>query len=289
MDENLVLKVEKLNKKYKSGKGIFDIGFEVPKGAIVGIVGANGSGKSTLLSCIIGVKEKDNGKIAFKIDGKEYDEKNRKILNELGIVRCEQGFPEDFTAKTVSSIMKNVYRNWEQKKFAYILKACELDSGIKIQDYSTGMKSKLSIAVALSHNPKILVLDEATNGMDVMTCGFIKKLFFFFFEDGEHSIIFTSHKIGEVEKMADQIILMQTGRIIIDCSKDDMLQNYTVFQMLEGKFEKIDKNDVLKAYKEGFYINVLPKDARGFRKKYKVDKEITDLETIVEIMMRGEQ
>ena len=108
-------------------------------------------------------------------------------------------------------------------------------------------------------------------------------------EDGEHSIIFTSHKIGEVEKMADQIILMQTGRIIIDCSKDDMLQNYTVFQMLEGKFEKIDKNDVLKAYKEGFYINVLPKDARGFRKKYKVDKEITDLETIVEIMMRGEQ
>ena len=286
---NSILKVCDLDKKYKSGKGIENISFEVPKGTIVGIVGLNGAGKTTLLSTIIGFIEKDKGSIKYQFDKENPIFLQPAILNQIGIVMREQGFPEHFTAVTISKIMRHIYTCWNDKRFFTILSEFSINPIIKIKQYSTGMKSVLSLAIALSHHVSLLVLDEALEGLDVLARKKIRDYLFEFVESGEHSVLFTTHELGEVEKIADRILLIDKGKILLDLDKDELRYQYKVFKVTSKQYENIDISDLIYAKKEEFFISVLPKDTKGFVQKYDIELCWDSVDKIFEMILEGER
>lgn len=284
---NNILDVNGLTKTYKTGKGIKDISFNLEKGTILGIIGLNGAGKSTLISCLTGALKKEDGKINYSFeDGK--NKIDHATLNHLGVVGSDYGFPGHFSANTVNRVMKKGYTNWDSDKFFDILKILDLDTKLKAKKYSTGMKTKLAIAVALSHNAKILILDEATRGLDIKASSAIRKVLSKHVESGENSIIMTSHIMGEIERMSDTIMLIDEGQKTIHLNKDDLLYTHKIFEVTSGQMSTIDKADILKLRRDDYNTKIIAKDARFFEEKYGVESSNSGLESIIELLLEGE-
>lgn len=288
IDTNILI-VNKLCKKYKSGKGIEDITFNVAKGTMVGVVGLNGVGKTTLLSIIISAIEKDSGSIIYQFDKNEFTNLPADILNEVGIVMREQGFPDHFTASTINNIMKKVYRKWDSKNFFSMLSDFSLDAKKKINQYSAGMKSALSLAIALSHHARLLVLDEITEGLDILARNKVREYLFNFVEDGVGAVLFTTHELSELEKIADSIVLIHNGRTFINSSKDDFLYKYKLFKVTNKQFSQIDYEDIMYYKKEECFVTVLPKDIKMFVEKYSIESSWDSIEKIFEILLEEER
>jgi len=287
---NNLLTVNNLSKTYKSGRGVRDVSFELQGGTILGIIGLNGAGKTTLLSCLTGFMEWDTGNILYTLSGKTYDNINKapKILEDLGVLTTEYGFPPQFTAKTVNAIMSNIYQSWDKKKFFELLKELDLDPTVKVQKFSTGMKTKLGIAIALSHQAKILFLDEATNGLDVKASAKVREILYNHVADGENAIILTSHIMGEIERMSDAIMFIDDGNMKFNLNKDDLLHAYKAFAITAETLSKVDKQDVVKIKKDGYRIRVIAKEPKTFAKKYMLEPEVLPLDTIIEMFLEGE-
>jgi len=285
---NNLLTVNNLTKIYGSGRGVRNVSFELQKGRILGIVGLNGAGKTTLLSCLTGFMEWDSGDISYNFNNNMQDRVNGKVLEDLGIVASEYGFPSNFDIKTIAHIMNSVYKNWDNKRFNTIVKTLSLDPNLKIKNYSTGMKTAMAIAIALSHDAKILILDEATRGLDIKASAKVRDLLYDHVADGENSIILTSHIMGEIERMSDSILLIDNGDVIFNYDKDDLLYKYRVFQMVKQHFKKIDRNDVLKMKQDDFYVRLIAVDSRKFTEKYEVESKEVPIETIIELFLDGD-
>ena len=284
-----ILTVKKMSKIYKSGKGIRDFNFELKKGKILGIIGLNGAGKSTLISCIIGFLNPDKGELEYDFDGKKYATIKPELLDHLGIVSSEYGYPNHFTAKTVDRILKRSYTNWDSKKFFEILKHIDLDPKVRAGKYSTGMKTKLACAVALAHNSKILILDEATRGLDVKASARIRELLWEHVQSGENSIILTSHIMGEIERMSDSIMLIEDGNMVFTSEKDEIMQNNKMFQMRPDEYEKIAKSDIQRVRNEGIRgVYVIAHNADEFSKKYALEPMNATLDEVIIMLLEGE-
>ncbi|MCL2202863.1 MAG: ABC transporter ATP-binding protein [Defluviitaleaceae bacterium] len=283
-----VLTVRNLSKCYSTGKGIKNVSFELQKGTILGIIGLNGAGKTTLLSCLTGFLNWDAGDVKYSLSGKTYNKVQNEVLENLGIVSAEYGFPGHFNAKTVCSIMSNTYKKWDKARFYHVLEQLELDSKLKIVKFSTGMKTKLAIAIALSHNAKILVLDEATNGLDVKASAKVRELLHTHVADGENAIILTSHIMGEIERMSDAIMFIDDGNIRFNCNKDDLMHQYKVFPMTSKRLGEIDRKDLIRIKKGDHAVRVIAKDPKAFSEKYTIEPEVLPLDTIIEMFLEGE-
>lgn len=286
MNSNIILSVQKLNKKYISGAGIKNINFDIEAGTIVRIIGLNGAGKTTLFSCITDVEKKDSGNVLFQ--GEQIGNKGHEIFQDIGIVTSEQGYPEDFTADRISKIMRGVYKNWNNRIFKQILKDFEVNMKEKIGNYSTGMKSKLSIALSLSHEPKMLILDEPTNGLDVLARKHVCKYLYEFVQHNNNAILLSSHIITDIEKIADRIILIHQGEIILDCIKDDLLYKYGTYHITSKQFEDIDKALILRYKKQEMFTKILVENKNEVEKKYGIERDIISIESIVELFLEGE-
>lgn len=284
-----ILHISNLCKKYMSGKGIENINVELKKGMILGIVGLNGAGKTTLLSCITGCTNYDSGTIAYSFNDYREQKLRPEFLNEMGIVMREQGFPNHFNAIIINKIMKKVYKNWDEKMFFSILEEFLIDRKIKVKSFSTGMKSVLSFAVAISHHPQLLILDEIMDGLDVLARRKFRKYLFDFVEDTSKSVLFTTHEICELEKIADRLLLIDCGEIFLDLSKDDFLYRYKIFKMSNKQYSMIDKSDILYAKEEEYFVSILPFEAHMFKEKYKVDPMGNSLDKIFEILLEGKK
>ena len=287
---NNLLTVNNLSKVYKTGRGIRNISFELQGGTILGIIGLNGAGKTILLSCLTGFMEWNSGEVEYALNGMIYNNvnKNPKMLEDLGVVASEYGFPPYFNAKTVNTIMSNVYRNWDKAKFFDLLKQLDLDPTVKVRAFSTGMKTKLAIAIALSHKAKILLLDEATNGLDVKASAKVRELLYDHVADDENAIILTSHIMGEIERMSDAIMFIDDGIMEFNCNKDDLLHNYKAFSMTAEQLAKIESQDVMKIKKDAHIVRVIAKNPKAFTEKYIIEPEVLPLDTIIEIFLEGE-
>lgn len=240
------LSVSNLSKVYPSGRGIHNISFDLKKGSILGIIGLNGAGKTTLLSCLAGFINKDSGDISYTFDNANHRTVSADVLENLGIVFSEYGFPGHFSAKTICSIMSKSYKKWSSETFYALLSQLELDRNLVTKKYSTGMKTKLAIAIALSHNAKILILDEATNGLDAKSSAKVRNLMSTFVSNRENSIIITSHIMGEIERMSDYIMFIDNGHMKFNCSKDELLQRYKgSYVTLDEIIEALLKGEVL--------------------------------------------
>lgn len=282
------LTVRNLTKLYNTGKGIRDVNFELARGTILGIIGLNGAGKTTLLNCITGFLKQDRGEVCFEFGGARFEKPSPALLDNIGIVSSEYGYPAHFSAKTVSHIMSSTYKNWDAKKFFEILAHLDLDKKLKTGKYSSGMKTKLAIAIALSHNAKVLILDEATRGLDVKASSRVRELLYAHVSGGENSIILTSHIMGEIERMSDTVMLIEDGAVQFVNNKDDLLYQHKIFQLTSGQLAEIDKADISKIKREEHAIFVIAKNPREFASKYGAEEAGSSLDRVIEIILEGD-
>ncbi|MBQ3102938.1 MAG: ABC transporter ATP-binding protein [Oscillospiraceae bacterium] len=200
-----------------------DLNLTVPSGCILGLIGENGAGKSTTIKLILGMLKADSGSIT--ILGSD-SAQNSQLKEEIGVVLDEPGFPECVTPREVGKIMRGIYRSWDEKEYAALLKRFALPEKKKYKDFSRGMKMKLAIAVALSHHPKLLILDEATNGLDPVVRDEVVEMFSEFTRDENHSVLISSHIVSDLEKICDYIAFLHEGRLLIFEEKDILRESY---------------------------------------------------------------
>ena len=223
------LNLNNVSKKYKNSNFYLDnISFSVPSGSIMGFVGENGAGKTTTIGCILNTLSIDSGSI--QILGKEINNTNTKLKEEIGIVYDGDNFPSYLSAGQISNIMSGIYTKWDESLFQSFLNRFKLNEKQKIEKYSKGMTMKLAIAVALSHHPKLLILDEATSGLDPIMRDEILDIFLDFVSSEEHSILLSSHITSDLEKIADYITFIHDGKIILSDKKDNLIYNYAIIR-----------------------------------------------------------
>ena len=277
---NNALIVNGLTKKYQSFV-LDDVSFTVPNGAIVGLIGENGAGKSTTINAILGLINKDAGSI--EVLGKQDGEIDNSIRNRIGVVIDGSNFPNVLTANKLNRVFRNIYDEWDEEKFFSMLEKMSLPTEKKIKEFSKGMKMKLSIAVALSHNSSFLVLDEATSGLDPIVRDDILDMFLDFVQDDCHSILVSSHITSDLEKVADYIVFIHNGKVVFSKPKDELRYKYGIIKCGAAQFDAIDKNEVIAYRKQDYEWEILVADRAAAQRKY--PKAIIDPATIDEIML----
>lgn len=275
-----ILEINNLSKSYDSFQ-LKNISFSLPKGSIMGFVGENGAGKSTTIKLILNLIKRDGGSIrALGLDNIK-DEK--KLKEQLGIVLDECHFQDTLNAKQISLIMSKIFKNWDEDLYNDYLKRFNLPKEKALKEYSKGMKVKLSISVALSHHPKLLILDEATSGLDPMVRNEILDVFLDFIQDEEHGVLISSHIISDLEKVADYITFIHQGEIIFTEDKDYILESYGLLKCGTKDFDSIDREDIVAYEKGSFGYNVLIKDRKRLQEKY--NSFVIDRANIEDIML----
>ena len=275
-----ILQVNNLCKNYKTFQ-LRNVNFSLPKGSIMGFVGENGAGKTTTIKLILNEIQRDGGSI--NIFGLDNIKDERKIKEQVGVVFDDCYFHKEFTAADISKILSKVYTSWDENLYSSYLKKFNLARDKKVSEYSKGMKMKLSIACALAHKPKLLILDEATSGLDPIMRSDILDIFLDFIQDEEHSVLFSSHITSDLEKVADYVTFIHDGSIIFSRSKDDLLYKFGVLKCGNNDFAKIDKADIVRFRKSNFECEVLVADKEKAKRSY--PSFVVDNATIDEIML----
>ena len=244
------IEIKGLTKSYKDFT-LRDINLTLPEGTIMGLVGENGAGKSTTIKLIMNALSRDSGTVSvLGVDNR--DASFREVKEDIGVVLDEAYFPEVLTAKNVGSIMKNTYRSWSEQTYNNYLQKLALPVDKQFKDFSRGMKMKLAIAVALSHSPRLLLLDEATGGLDPMMRDEMLDVFNDFTRDETHSILISSHIVSDLEKICDYIAFLHKGELLLCEEKDALLEEYALVNLTQEDFEAIPP-EAVKGVKRGEY------------------------------------
>ena len=232
------LEIKGLSKEYKDFR-LDNVSFEVPSGSIVGLIGENGSGKTTIIKLILNMIKKNGGEITVLGKNKDISD----IKNEIGVVMDEPGFPAFLNAKEINRIMKNIFSNWSEDTFFGYLKKLKVPDNKEYKDMSKGTKMKTGIAVALSHNPRLLILDEATNGLDPVVRSEVNEIFTEFTRDESHSILISSHIVSDLDRICDYIVFIHNGKLMLFEEKDRLLEKYEPKWMVHGHVHT-NRNDL---------------------------------------------
>lgn len=282
-EESYGIKIENLSKKYEDFE-LKDVSFNAPCGSIVGLIGENGAGKSTTIKAILDLTEKESGVV--EILGSATLDKETK--EHIGVVFEGNNFPEELNAKELNNVLKNIYKYWNEEKFYGLLYDFKLPIQKKIKDYSRGMKMKLAILVALSHDTKLLILDEATNGLDPIIREEILDILLDFIQDETHTVLFSSHITSDLEKIADYIVFIKNGTVFLNASKDELIYEYGILKCKKEDFDKIDKEDIITYIKRENIYEILIYDKKEKKNKYKdlnIDK--VSLDDIMLMYIKG--
>lgn len=277
-----ILELQGISKTFsKSNFALDKLSFSLPYGAILGFVGENGAGKTTTIGCILNTVKKDDGVV--KLFGREMQDNDTEIREKIGVVYDGDNFPGFWTAKQLSEVMSGIYTQWDNALFQKYLEDFHLSSKQKIKDYSRGMTMKLAIAVALSHHPQLLILDEATSGLDPIMRDEMLDVFLEFVQEESHSILLSSHITSDLEKVADYITFIHNGKLIMTVSKNDLAYNYAVMRCKESQFLALDPHDIIAYRKRDFQIDVLVSNGKEAQRKYK--NSVVDQVSVDEIML----
>lgn len=212
--------------KFFPGFALKDVSITLPTGCIMGFIGENGAGKSTALRLILGLLRPDTGSI--QVLGKTDFANDRALKEHIGVVMDECGFPENLTLSDINAILRRCYRTWDERRFRSFATRFQLPERKSIKTFSRGMKMKLSIAAALSHDSRLLILDEATSGLDPIVRDEILDVFLDFIQDETHSILIPSHILSDLEKICDYITFIHQGKILLSSAKDELLSQYAI-------------------------------------------------------------
>ena len=228
------IEIRNLTKHYV-GFSLENLNLTLPSGCIMGLVGENGAGKSTTIRMLLGMARPDSGEIT--VFGQKMDSGLRE---RIGVVLDEPGYPSCMTAAQIGKMLSGIYKGWEQKTYEGYLNKLRIPGNKFFKDFSKGMKMKLCLAAALSHGAKLLILDEATSGLDPVVRDELLDVFNDFTRDEGNSVLISSHIVSDLEKICDYIAFLHRGRLMLCREKDELLSDY-VFVM--GSREQIDGLD----------------------------------------------
>ncbi len=281
-----ILEVRNLTKQYPDFK-LDNVSFTLPKGAILGLVGENGAGKSTTIRAILGLLQRDAGSVAFW--GQELTEDAKQLKEDIGVVFDSPSFYEMLTPAQIGNISKAAYAQWDAALYQRYLEQFALPAGKELKTFSKGMKAKLNIAVALSHHPRLLILDEATSGLDPVMRDDILDVFLDFVQDEEHAILMSSHISTDLEKVADYIAFLHKGKLVFCKPKDELRYRYGIVRCGAAAFDALDKAEVLAWRKCDYQWEALVPDKDAARRRYK-DVVVDDatIDDILLLYVKGE-
>ena len=238
------IEIKHLSKHYK-GFSLENLNLTLPSGCIMGIVGENGAGKSTTIKLILDILRADRGSIT--ILGRDNRENTRLTKDELGVVLDEVGVPECLNATQIGKVMSGIFSRWNQPYYDSLLTKLSLPCKKPFKDFSRGMKMKLGLAIALSHEPKLLILDEATSGLDPVVRDEVVEMLLDFTRDENHSILISSHIVSDLEKLCDYIAFLHRGKLLLCEEKDVLLSRYGVIRCPLEVLDTMPAHSVLRA------------------------------------------
>ena len=280
------IEVSHLTKDYGSFR-LDDISFTLPGGSILGLIGENGAGKTTVIKCMLGLTHRDSGEI--RLLERDALEEERSVKEEIGVVLDESSFHDALKVKDVDKILSRVYSQWDSALFRDYCRKYSLPDDKTVKAFSRGMKMKLSIAAALSHHPKLLLLDEATGGLDPVVRDELLDEFLNFIQDEEHAILLSSHITGDLEKCADYIVYLHQGKITLQGAKDDLLGSYGRLVCTRADLEYVDPKLLHGTRVSQFSCEALVRDRHAFSVRYpRLTVDPVTLEEIMVFTVRGD-
>lgn len=220
-----ILEIKNLSKNFEKFS-VNDISFSLPKGFIMGFIGPNGAGKTTTIKLILNMLKKDNGSIT--VFGKDNILSEKEIKERIGVVMDDTFYVEDWSLKTLEKAISPFYKKWDTNKFHSLLNRFSLDSSKKIKELSRGMKMKLMVAAALSHDADLLILDEPTSGLDAVARNELMDILSEFISNENKSVLFSTHITSDLEKIADYITFINNGEILYSDTKDNLMEEFLI-------------------------------------------------------------
>lgn len=280
-----MLKIEHLKKTYDNFS--LDCSLEVRKGCITGLIGQNGAGKSTTFKAILGLISIDSGNIT--VLGKDIKKFTTKDKEELGIVLSDSGFSGYLRIKDIIPILQNMYEKFNKSFFLEQVQRFQLPLDKKLKDFSTGMKAKLKVLVAISHNAKLLILDEPTAGLDVIARDELLEMLREFMEANEEgSILISSHISSDLETLCDDLYMIHDGKIVLHEDTDVLLSDYALLKVDRKQYEELDKQFILRSKKESYGYSCLTNQKQYYMENYpKVAIEKGTIDEVITMMVRG--
>lgn len=276
-----------VTKKYE-GFTLDHINMKIPKGTIVGLVGENGAGKTTILKCILQMISLDEGNIYM--EGKAVDTLPKDWKKDVGVILAGMDFAGLMNACEMGIAMRNIYSNWQQGVYEDYLRKFKIDPKKKIMDYSKGMKMKLSIALALSHEANLLIFDEATSGLDPVVRDDILDILLDFIQDENHTVLLSSHITSDLEKVADYIAFVHEGTLRFFMNKDEILYNYGVVRCSKEDMECLPQELIQGVRKNGYGYEILVSEKEKIGQRFPemiLDK--VSIDEMILFMVKGER
>lgn len=262
---NNVIELKNVVKDYGDFK-LDHISFAVPEGSVCGFIGQNGAGKTTTINLILDIINRDEGEI--NLFGKPVDKDHAYVREDVGVVFDEMGFHEFMTAKDINIMMKNIYKNWDEVAFFDYLKKFSLPSKKKCGAFSRGMRMKLQISVAMSHKAKLLIMDEPTSGLDPIVRNEMIGIFRDFVVKEDHTILLSSHITGDLEKIADEVVFIDGGKIVFSGNKDEILEKHGILKCKKEEASKVSEALIVGVEKEAYSTSILVNDRHAAAKLY---------------------
>ena len=255
------ISVKDLTITYHGGKkpdfSFGPVTLELPKGAILGLLGENGAGKTTLMKLILGLRRPQSGEISL-LDGVPGQP---AIMENVGVVLDEPGVHACLTPVQLGKVLGRIYHSWDPQRYAQYLRQLQLPENKPFSEFSKGMKTKLSIAAALGHCPKLLILDEPTSGLDPLVREEMLELLSDFTRDPEHSILISSHIVGDLEKLCDYVAFLHHGTLLLCEEKDRVLEQYGILHGSASEIDALDPQAVLHQERSAYGVEALVRRA----------------------------
>ncbi len=267
MDEvKNVIELKNVTKDYGDFK-LDNVSFAVPEGTVCGFIGQNGAGKTTTINLILDVINRDSGEIT--LFGEPVSKDTAYLREDIGVVFDEMGFHEFMTGRDINIMMKNIYRNWDEEVFFDNLKKFSLPAKKKCGAFSRGMRMKLQIAVALSHHARLLIMDEPTSGLDPIVRNEIIGIFREFVVEEDHTILLSSHITSDLEKIADEVVFIDGGHIVLAGNKDEILEEkHGILKCKKNDLSKISESLIVSSEVSDYGAEVLVNDRHAAEKLY---------------------
>ncbi len=281
-----MLRLNKVKKQYK-GFGL-DCTLEVQEGCVTGLIGKNGAGKSTTFKAILGLIGMDGGSI--EIFGKPASQMKARDKEDIGVVMSDAGFSGYLTVQDLIPILRSLYTNFQEEEFRRKCEEFQLPMNKKIKDFSTGMKRKLQVLAALTHEAKLLILDEPTAGLDVIARDELLDMLRVYMEQEGRAILVSSHISSDLEGLCDDIYMIDNGKIVLYEETDVLLGNYGILKVTQEQYGKLEREHILRRRKEEYGYSCLTDQRQFYQENYpEIAVEKGSIDELIMMMVRGEE
>lgn len=282
-----IVNIENICKEYDGFK-LNNVSFNIPSGHVVGIVGENGAGKTTTIKVMLNIINNYKGNV--KIFGLDSKKQEKSIKEDIGVVLDDSFIPGYYNVKDIDRMMSIIHKKWDSNLFYSYIDKFKLPRNKEIKYFSKGMYIKTKIAAAISYKPRLLVLDEPTSGLDPIARSDMLDMFRDYMKDSENAIFISSHITTDLEKLADDILFIDDGKIILNKTRDELLNDFLLVTCTHEEFNKIDSNDYINYKKNRFDCELLVDKNIDFKEKYNIDNIVKpNLEKIMIIYIRGDK